>query len=162
MIGATRTEVSPPVDGRPAEPLDHLADRIRGGAVRLAAATAAWLRLIAEFDEREGWAGVGITSCAHWLAWQCGLTPGTARQHVRVARALRRLPAIETAFAGGELSYSKVRALTRVAEPGTEEELVEFAPRTPCWGTSFPAAACCPPHCPPTGSGWTCSTPCGR
>jgi hypothetical protein len=127
MIDATRTEVSPPVDGRPAEPLDHLADRIRGGAVRLAAATAAWLRLIAEFDEREGWAGVGITSCAHWLAWQCGLTPGTARQHVRVARALRRLPAIETAFAGGELSYSKVRALTRVAEPGTEEELVEFA-----------------------------------
>ena len=97
------------------------------GAVRLAAATAAWLRLVAEFDEREGWGGVGITSCAHWLSWRCSLTPGTARQHVRVARALRRLPLIEAAFAGGELSYSKVRAITRVAEPGTEAELVEFA-----------------------------------
>jgi len=109
------------------EPLDQLADRICSGAVRLAAATAAWLLLVAEFDEREGWGGVGITSCAHWLAWKCALTPGTARQHVRVARALRRLPAITTAFSSGELSYSKVRALTRVAEPGTEAELVEFA-----------------------------------
>jgi hypothetical protein len=97
------------------EPLDQLGDRICAGAVRLAAATAAWLRLVAEFDEREGWGGVGITSCAHWLAWRCSLTPGTARQHVRVARALRRLPLIEAAFAGGELSYSKVRAITRVA-----------------------------------------------
>ncbi len=109
------------------EPLDQLADRICSGAVRLAAATAAWLRLVAEFDERRGWAGVGITSCAHWLAWRCSLTPGTARQHVRVGRALRRLPLVEAAFVGGELSYSKVRAITRVAEPGTEEELVEFA-----------------------------------
>jgi len=109
------------------EPLDQLAGRICAGAVRLAAATAAWLRLVAEFDEREGWGGVGITSCAHWLAWRCSLTPGTARQHVRVARALRRLPLVEAAFAGGELSYSKVRAITRVAEPGTEQELVEFA-----------------------------------
>ncbi|MCZ2827504.1 DUF222 domain-containing protein [Modestobacter sp. VKM Ac-2986] len=108
-------------------PLDELADQILTGAVRLAAATAAWLALVAEFDEREGWQGIGVTSCAHWLAWRCGLTPGTARQHVRVARALRRLPVTAAAFAGGELSYSKVRALTRVAEPGTEAELVEFA-----------------------------------
>src|SRR3954464_14340664 len=107
--------------------IEELAGEIRSGAVRLAAATAAWLLLVAEFDEREGWGGVGITSCAHWLAWKCALTPGTARQHVRVARALRRLPAITTAFSSGELSYSKVRALTRVAEPGTEVELVEFA-----------------------------------
>ncbi|WP_299953465.1 HNH endonuclease signature motif containing protein [uncultured Modestobacter sp.] len=109
------------------EPLESLGDRIRAGAVQLAAATAAWLRLVAEFDEREGWRGIGITSCAHWLAWKCALTPGTARQHVRVARALRELPLISAAFSAGELSYSKVRALTRVAEPGTEAELVEFA-----------------------------------
>ena len=110
-----------------AVPLDQLAERITSGAVRLAAATAAWLRLVAEFDEREGWRGVGITSCAHWLAWKCALTPGTARQHVRVARAMRGLPLIAAAFETGELSYSKVRALTRVAEQGTEAELVEFA-----------------------------------
>ncbi|NEK93681.1 DUF222 domain-containing protein [Modestobacter muralis] len=117
---------APPATAPP-EPLDQLADRILAGAVRLAAATAAWLALVAEFDEREGWQGIGVTSCAHWLAWRCGLTPGTARQHVRVARAMRRLPVTAAAFAGGELSYSKVRALTRVAEPGTEVELVEFA-----------------------------------
>ncbi|MCZ2815534.1 HNH endonuclease signature motif containing protein [Modestobacter sp. VKM Ac-2984] len=117
--------VTEPIE--PLEPLDSLGDRICAGAVQLAAATASWLRLVAQFDEREGWGGVGITSCAHWLAWKCALTPGTARQHVRVARALRELPLTSAAFSAGELSYSKVRALTRVAEPGTEAELVEFA-----------------------------------
>ncbi|MQA36154.1 HNH endonuclease signature motif containing protein [Modestobacter roseus] len=125
MIEATAPSPTPTAR----EPLDELGDRIRAGAVRLAAATAAWLRLVAEFDEREGWRGVGITSCAHWLAWRCSLTPGTARQHVRVARALGNLPVTSAAFSAGELSYSKVRALTRVAEPGTEAELVEFARR---------------------------------
>src|SRR5919206_2377746 len=104
-----------------------LAREITAGAVRLAAATAAWLRLVADFDEREGWGEYGIRSCAHWLAWQCGMGPGTAREHVRVARALRRLPLIDEAFAAGRLSYSKVRALTRVAEPGTEAALLDFA-----------------------------------
>jgi hypothetical protein len=108
-------------------PVAELAAAILSGAVRLAAATAAWLRLVAEFDEREGWAMPGVKSCAHWLAWQCGLGPGAAREHVRVARALRGLPLIEAAFAEGRLSYSKVRAITRVAEPGTQPMLIEFA-----------------------------------
>ena len=73
-------------------PLEELARRITSGAVRLAAATAAWLVLVAEFDRRGGWGAVGIRSCAHWLAWQCGLSPGAAREHVRVARALTTLP----------------------------------------------------------------------
>ena len=127
MIDTTASLVPAPPAAVPGDPLAELGDRICSGAVRLAAATAAWLELVAEFDEREGWRGVGITSCAHWLAWRCALTPGTARQHVRVARALRSLPTAAAAFASGELSYSKVRALTRVAEPGTEQELVEFA-----------------------------------
>lgn len=108
-------------------PLAELAVAITTGRVRLAAATAAWLRLVAEFDRRGGWNGIGILSCAHWLAWQCGLGPGTAREHVRVARALAGLPRIEAAFAAGRLSYSKVRALTRIAEPDCEAALVEFA-----------------------------------
>jgi hypothetical protein len=108
-------------------PLPELAAAILSGAVRLAAATAAWLRLVAEFDEREGWAGPGVRSCAHWLAWQCGLGPGAAREHVRVARALRDLPLTESAFAAGRLSYSKVRAITRVAEPASEAMLVDLA-----------------------------------
>src|SRR4051812_48109676 len=108
-------------------PLPELAWAITAGAVRLAAATAAWLRLVAEFDERDGWCGVGIRSCAEWLAWQCGLAPGTAREHVRVARALRGLRQIEAAFAAGRLSYAKVRALSRIAAPDCEAELLEFA-----------------------------------
>src|SRR5687767_5928437 len=108
-------------------PLPELARAITTGAVRLAAATAAWLRLVAEFDQRGGWHGVGITSCAHWLAWQCGLAPVTAREHVRVARALRRLPRLAAAFDAGRLSYAKVRALTRIAAPDCEAALLEFA-----------------------------------
>lgn len=108
-------------------PLDELAAAITTGAVRLAAATAAWLRLVAEFDRRGGWHGVGIRSCAHWLAWQCGLGTGAAREHVRVARALTGLPLIQAAFSAGRLSYSKVRALTRIAAPDCEAALLEFA-----------------------------------
>ena len=103
----------------PGKSLSELAREITGGAVRLAAATTAWLRLVAEFDRREGWHAIGVLSCAHWLAWQCGMSPGTAREHVRVARRLTALPRITAAFAEGRLSYSKVRALTRIVEPDT-------------------------------------------
>ena len=108
-------------------PLSELAREITHGAVRLSAATAAWLMLVAEFDERGGWGGPGIKSCAHWLSWQCGLGMGTAREHVRVARALRALPLTRAAFLDGRISYAKARALTRVAEPATEAGLLEFA-----------------------------------
>jgi hypothetical protein len=111
----------------PERPLSDLARDITAGAVRLATATAAWLRLLAEFDRREGWEAYGIRSCSHWLAWQCGMAPGTAREHVRVARALGDLPLIAAAFTQGRLSFSKVRALTRIADPHTEESLLEFA-----------------------------------
>ncbi|HEV7870433.1 MAG TPA: DUF222 domain-containing protein [Modestobacter sp.] len=119
-----------PVGAAAQRPVAELAGEIRSGAVRLAAATASWLRLVAEFDERGGWAGVGIRSCAHWLAWQCGMSPGAAREHVRVARALGGLPLTAAAFADGRLSYSKVREVTRVADAGTEVELVELAGHT--------------------------------
>ena len=108
-------------------PLPELARAITTGAVRLAAATAPWLRLVAEFDERGGWHGTGIASCAHWLAWQCGMSPVTAREHVRVARTLRGLPKIGAAFDAGRLSYAKVRALSRIAGPDCEAALLEFA-----------------------------------
>jgi hypothetical protein len=111
-------------------PVAELAREITAGAVRLAAATAAWLGLVAEFDARNGWAGVGIKSCGHWLAWQCGMSPGAAREHVRVARALGALPVTAAAFEHGRLSYSKVREITRVADAATEIELVELATHT--------------------------------
>jgi hypothetical protein len=96
-------------------------------AGHLAAATCRYLLLLAEFDRRDGWAGWGIRSCAQWLSWKCGLSPATAREQVRVARALDGLPVVTQAFSAGRLSYSKVRALTRVATLDSEAELVETA-----------------------------------
>ena len=68
-----------------------------------------------------------MSSCAQWLSWKCQLSSGTAREHVRVARALRDLPVIRAQFAAGRLSYAKVRALTRIATPATEAGLAELA-----------------------------------
>jgi hypothetical protein len=103
--------------------LDRLGDEIAELAAHLEAATARLLDLIREFDAREGWSG-GFRSCAHWLAWRVGLDLGAARERVRVARALGSLPRLAGALARGELSYAKVRALTRVATPETEERLL--------------------------------------
>lgn len=96
-------------------------------AAHIAAATCRWLTLIAEFDRRQGHEASGFTSCATWLAWRCSIAPRASHEHVRVARRLSELPRIRAAFASGSLSYSKVRALTRVAEPEMEAELVELA-----------------------------------
>ncbi len=93
----------------------------------LAASTGRWLRLVAEFDRRKGWAQVGVKSCAHWLAWACSVAPGAAREYVRVASVLAGLPVLEAAFVGGRLSYSKVRAVTRVADRVPEAVLLEQA-----------------------------------
>ncbi len=107
--------------------LDQLEHQICELAAHIAAATCRWLMLIAEFDEREGWAEWGVHSCAHWLSWRCSITPRTARDHVRVARRLTELPLIREAFGCGELTYSKVRALARVATEETETALLEIA-----------------------------------
>lgn len=106
---------------------EQLGDELTELAAHLAAATHRWLRLLAEFDRREGWAGIGVRSCAHWVSWQCGIDLPTAREKVRVARALGELPLIGAALSRGELSYSMTRALTRVATPDSEAELLELA-----------------------------------
>ena len=103
--------------------LDRLGDEIAVLSAHLDAATADLLDLIREFDARGGW-GNGFSSCAAWLTWRVGLEPGAARERVRVARALGTLPRLAQAHARGELSYAKVRALTRVATPETEERLL--------------------------------------
>jgi Domain of unknown function (DUF222)/HNH endonuclease len=103
--------------------LERLGDEIAELAAHLDAATARLLDLVREFDARGGW-GNGFSSCAHWLCWRVGLALGAAREHVRVARALGSLPRLRDALARGELSYSKIRALTRVATAETEERLL--------------------------------------
>jgi Domain of unknown function (DUF222) len=103
--------------------LDRLGDEIAELSAHLDAATARLLDLIREFDARGGWSN-GFRSCAAWLSWRIGLDIGAARERVRVARALGSLPRLAHALARGEVSYAKVRALTRVATLETEERLL--------------------------------------
>lgn len=100
-------------------------------AGQIAAATARFLTVLAKFDELGGWSGPGLHSCAHWLSWKCGMSLHTAREHVRVARALGPLPEVRAAFDEGRVSYSKVRSLTRVATPENEDRLVKIALKSP-------------------------------
>jgi hypothetical protein len=95
-------------------------------AGNLAAATCRFLDLIGEYDASGGWAAWDMRSCAEWLSWRCQIAPGTAREHVRVARALRTLPVTHGELAAGRMGYSKVREITRIASPATEAGLVEI------------------------------------
>ncbi len=108
-------------------PTEWLEAEITTLAGHIAAATCRWLILVAEYDRREGHQRWESLTCAHWLTWKCGMSLRTAREHVRVARALEHLPVTTSAFAAGQLSYSKVRAITRVATPKTERDLVDVA-----------------------------------
>jgi hypothetical protein len=103
--------------------LDRLGDEIAELSAHLDAATARLLSMIREFDARGGW-NTGFRSCAAWLSWRVGLDLGAARERVRVARALDTLPLLAEALARGQLSYAKVRALSRVATPETEARLL--------------------------------------
>ena len=107
--------------------VERLEQLLVDGAARMNAAMARWLALVDEYDRREAWLGWEARSCAQWLSWQCGVGLATARDQIRVARALRELPLTRAAFAAGDLSYSKVRALARIALPETEAGLVELA-----------------------------------
>ncbi len=113
------------IQPKPDVPLEVLERRICSLAGTLAASTREWLRLIAEFDARKGWAQWGIKSCSHWLSWACSVGPGAAREYVRVATALAAVPALDAAFAKGRLSYSKMRALTRLAGEVDEQVLLQ-------------------------------------
>ncbi|HVH22906.1 MAG TPA: DUF222 domain-containing protein, partial [Pseudonocardia sp.] len=112
----------PTTDPVTTDPITHLStDALRsellGLAGHLAAAQCRFLQLLAEFDRRGGWAGADVRSCAHWLSWRSGMSLRTATEQLRVAHALRTLPAITEAFAAGRISYSKVRAITRLTHP---------------------------------------------
>jgi hypothetical protein len=109
---------------REIEALKHEITTLAG---HLNAANYRFLKLIAELDRCEGWSDGATQSCAHWLNWKCGIDMGAAREKVRVARALERLPKISAAMERGELSYSNVRAITRVASAATEEYLLMIA-----------------------------------
>ena len=98
-------------------------------AAHLSAAECRWLQLVAEFDRREAWLQWGCRTCAFWLSWKCGLDIRSAQEKLRVAHALEELPLVTEAFAAGSLSYSKVRAISRIATPENEEALVTLGLR---------------------------------
>lgn len=108
-------------------PLERLEAVIWEGSANLTAAEHDWLLAVAEFDRRRGWDRWEAHSCAHWLSWQVGLDMRAAREKVRVAHALARFSLISQAMASGQLSYSKVRAITRIVTDATEAELVQLA-----------------------------------
>jgi hypothetical protein len=118
---ASTADVLPPPG--PSPDLERLADEIAELSAHLDAATARLLDLIREFDAQGGWNN-GFRSCAEWLSWRTGVDLGAAREKVRVARALGGLPLLARALARGELSYAKLRALTRIATPDLEERLL--------------------------------------
>jgi hypothetical protein len=115
------------VDDVAEAPTERLEAEVCTLAGQIAAATSRFVLMVAELDRRETWREWGLRSTAQWLSWKCALGIIAAREHVRVGRALQDLPRISAAFGEGRLSYSKVRALTRVADPAREDELVEFA-----------------------------------
>jgi len=108
-------------------PLERLEAQICELAGHLTAATCRFLVLLGDFDARRGWESWEMGSCAQWLSWKCQMGSGAAREHVRVARALRDLPVLRAEFGAGRLSYAKIRALTRIATPDTERGLAEIA-----------------------------------
>lgn len=109
--------------------IEELDQGILDLCTRINVATYELLVMIREFEERGGFLKWGLANCAEWLAWRCDLSMTTAREKVRVARSLKELPLISASFSVGELSYAKVRALTRVANRTNEESLLEFALR---------------------------------
>jgi hypothetical protein len=126
-IEETRTETAAEASELGAMPVERLEREITQQAAHINAATCRWLLLVGEFDRREGWAAWGCRSCTHWLSYRCGLSPAAAREQLRVARLLDGLPEIRRTFGRGELCYSQVRALTRVATAETEGQLVMIA-----------------------------------
>ena len=128
QIPAPSGPVSPLADPRARHrTLDRLEAEITELWGHLSAATARFLALVAEFDRSRAFERHGLVGTAQWLNWQCGIGPVAAREKVRVARALETLPQIAASFARGEISYSKVRAMTRVATPANEDVLLNIA-----------------------------------
>lgn len=116
---------------RPSErEVDELGSRIVAAAGRLAAATCAWLLLVAEFDRRDGFVHYGLASTAQWLTHACGIAPRTAVEHVRVARSLATHHRLAEEMGAGRLSYSHVRAISRLVhddEHTLVDDLIDVA-----------------------------------
>ena len=127
-MNSPAASVSPaPEYPNPLARADALEREITDLCAQINAASYRLLQLVAELDDEKPWGAWGLNSCAHWLNWRCGIGMNAAREKVRVAQALKQLPLISASFATGELSFSKVRAVTRIASPENEKELLDLA-----------------------------------
>ena len=123
MVREQKGAVMPENSTDPTRPLLDLGDQIVGLAGRVASATCRWLLLVAEFDDRDGADAYGLSTTSAWLAHHCGLAERTARDHVRVARALAAFPALAASMGAGRISYSHARTIAGIATAG-EDALV--------------------------------------
>src|SRR5436305_6973726 len=112
-------------------PLERLEAQICERAAHLAAGVGRWLLLVGDFDARKGYERWECRSTALWLNFHCGISVRTGQEQVRVGRALLDYPRIAEALCSGRLSYSKVRAITRVVTPETEKTLLDLASAVP-------------------------------
>jgi hypothetical protein len=124
VMTSTSEVTEAPIRTRPLERLEAQMVELAG---QIAGATCELLLMVGEYDAVEGWRTWDLTSTAAWLSWHCGVGPRAAREQVRVARALREFPQLVEPFRAGRLSYSKVRAITRVATAATIETLIDWA-----------------------------------
>ena len=122
-------EEAPEFDFIPDDPAE-LRRAVTDMAAHINRADWRFVKLVAAMDRRRGWDERGYCSLGNWLDHRCGLGPCAARERIRIGRALARLPRIDAAFRDGVLSYSKVRAVTRVATRDTEAMLLDIAGRS--------------------------------
>jgi hypothetical protein len=109
-----------------ARSVKEVGDAIAMSAARINRATHQMIHDMVELDDRGGWAEAGASSMVSWCSWRIGMSRSAAYEHLRVGRAMAALPLIDRAMAEGLLSYSKVRALTRVARSENEEMLLNL------------------------------------
>ena len=126
-VSPTPEPASSPEPRSDTDRIEALEEEIVFLAAHIHAAEHRFLALVAEYDRLRGWELGGHRSCAHWLAFRCGYSLGAARERVRAARALAKLPETSSAMSRGELSFCAVRALTRVATPENEADLLDLA-----------------------------------
>ena len=121
------------------EPAPSLRAKVVAAGARWLAGQRQLVRLVAELQSSGEWVVDGSATCAHWVAGALDIEVSTVREWLRIGRKLGRLPIIDAAFDDGRLSYSKVRALTRIATPKHEVELCALAERVS--GRRAPACA---------------------
>ena len=120
MVGAMNggAELDPDVD---------IEERLRTVCGHLNVLHAQLVELAAEALDTGSWQGWGVRSLSHWLTWQAGLSPGSAREVTRLAEARTSHPAIMSTFAAGAISMDQAAVATK-APAYLDEHLAQTVP----------------------------------